>query len=151
MASEGLELVPIVGEDGALAGILTERALARRYVRESQEASELDAPTRVSAIEEVLGGELVAGEDTDVSGRVWVIATPAWNSCGRPSVAGSHSSSGSSAISVTIRFATSLALQRCSRGFDSASCRTRDRRAVRSNGTSPAWKRSSARTPPKGR
>jgi manganese-dependent inorganic pyrophosphatase len=74
MASEGLELVPIVGEDGALAGILTERALARRYVRESQEASELDAPTRVNAIKDVLGGELVAGDDKDVSGRVWVIA-----------------------------------------------------------------------------
>jgi len=74
MAGEGLELVPVVGSDGALAGVLTERALARRYVRESQEASELDAPTRVSAICDVLGGELVAGEDKDVSGRVWVIA-----------------------------------------------------------------------------
>src|SRR5215208_1264620 len=74
MAGEGLELVPIVADDGALAGVLTERALARRYVRESQQASELDAPTRVTAICEVLGGELVAGEDKDVSGRVWVIA-----------------------------------------------------------------------------
>ena len=74
MAGEGLELVPVVGDDGALAGVLTERALARRYVRESQGASELDAPTSVGAICDVLGGELVAGEDKDVSGRVWVIA-----------------------------------------------------------------------------
>jgi manganese-dependent inorganic pyrophosphatase len=74
MAATGLELVPIVGDDGALAGVLTERALARRYVRESQEASELDAPTRIGAICDVLGGELLAGDDEDVSGRVWVIA-----------------------------------------------------------------------------
>ena len=74
MAGAGLELVPIVGEEGAIAGVLTERALARRYVRESQEASELDAPTSVSAIADVLGGDLVAGDDKQVSGRVWVLA-----------------------------------------------------------------------------
>src|SRR3954447_17575 len=77
MAGEGLELVPIVGDDGALAGVLTERALARRYVRESQEASELDASTKGSAICDVLGGELLVGEDREVSGRVWVIAMAA--------------------------------------------------------------------------
>ena len=35
MAGAELELVPIVDEGGALAGVITERALARRYVRES--------------------------------------------------------------------------------------------------------------------
>src|SRR4051794_29581353 len=75
MANEGLELVPIVGEDGELDGVITERALARRYVRESQEASKLDAPTAVSAIAGVLQGELVAGEpDAEVAGRVFVLA-----------------------------------------------------------------------------
>src|SRR3954452_16170397 len=74
MAGEGLELVPVVDGDGALAGVMTERALARRYVRESQEASQLDAPTQVSTIVEVLQGELVAGEDASVSGRVFVLA-----------------------------------------------------------------------------
>src|SRR5437764_709636 len=54
MASEGLELVPICDADGALAAVMTERALARRYVRESQEASRLDAPPAVSAIVDVL-------------------------------------------------------------------------------------------------
>jgi manganese-dependent inorganic pyrophosphatase len=77
MGGEGLELVPIVGDDGALVGVITERALARRYVRESQEASQLDAPTAVSAIVEVLQGDLVAGEDQDVSGRVFVLAMEA--------------------------------------------------------------------------
>jgi manganese-dependent inorganic pyrophosphatase len=74
MASEGLELVPICDDEGALAGVMTERALARRYVRESQEASQLDAPTAVSAIVDVVQGELVAGDDQDVSGRVFVLA-----------------------------------------------------------------------------
>jgi manganese-dependent inorganic pyrophosphatase len=74
MATEGLELVPIVDENAALSGVVTERALARRYVRESQSASRLDAPTAVSAIVDVLQGELVAGEDRKVSGRVFVLA-----------------------------------------------------------------------------
>ena len=38
MAREDLDLVPIVDDDGALAGVMTERALARRYIRESREA-----------------------------------------------------------------------------------------------------------------
>ena len=45
MAREDLDLVPIVDDDGALAGVMTERALARRYIRESREPSRLDAPT----------------------------------------------------------------------------------------------------------
>jgi manganese-dependent inorganic pyrophosphatase len=73
MSRAGLELVPIVDDDGALAGVVTERALARRYIRETREASTLrDAPTQVRAIVEVLGGELVIGEDQMLSGRVWV-------------------------------------------------------------------------------
>ena len=74
MAREDLDLVPIVDGDGALAGVMTERALARRYIRESREPSELDAPTRVSAIVRVLQGEIVAGEDAEVSGQIWCMA-----------------------------------------------------------------------------
>jgi manganese-dependent inorganic pyrophosphatase len=74
MAREDLDLVPIVNGDGELAGVMTERALARRYIRESREASRLDAPARVSAIVEVLGGRQVGGEDCEISGRVWVMA-----------------------------------------------------------------------------
>jgi manganese-dependent inorganic pyrophosphatase len=73
MARAGLELVPIVDTDGALAGVVTERALARRFIRETRETSTLqDAPTRVSAILEVLGGRLLTGEDKSLTGRVWV-------------------------------------------------------------------------------
>ncbi len=73
MARAGLEVVPVVDDDGALVGVLTERALARRFIRETREASTLeDAPTRVAAIAEVLGGRLLTGEDKPLSGRVWV-------------------------------------------------------------------------------
>jgi manganese-dependent inorganic pyrophosphatase len=74
MAREDLDLVPIVNAKGALAGVMTERALARRYIRESREASQLDAPARISAIAEVLQGELISGTDREVSGRVWCMA-----------------------------------------------------------------------------
>ena len=75
MAREGLDVVPVIDDDGALVGVMTERALARRYIRESREASHLDAPTKISAIAEVLDGEIVAGEDHDIDGRVWVLAS----------------------------------------------------------------------------
>ncbi|MBV9837059.1 MAG: putative manganese-dependent inorganic diphosphatase [Solirubrobacterales bacterium] len=74
MARAGLDLVPVLEQDGTLAGVVTERALARRYIRETRETSTLEeAPTDAQAIVEVLGGELVAGRpDARLAGRVWV-------------------------------------------------------------------------------
>ncbi len=75
MANADLELVPIVDDDGALAGVLTERALARRYVRDSLRTSTLEeAPTFLSALVAVLEGELITGDERQLSGRVWVYA-----------------------------------------------------------------------------
>lgn len=75
MAQDKLDVVPIVDHDGKLVGVMTERALARRYIRESREASTLvDAPTRVSAIAAAVSGQQVVGEDVAVAGRVWVFA-----------------------------------------------------------------------------
>jgi manganese-dependent inorganic pyrophosphatase len=75
MAREDLELMPIVDDDGALAGVMTERTLARRYIRESREATSLsDAAASVEAIVEVTEGRLVAGEEREIAGRVWVLA-----------------------------------------------------------------------------
>jgi manganese-dependent inorganic pyrophosphatase len=72
MATGNLDLMPIVNEDGALAGVMTERALARRYIRESREVSSLvDTPTGVSAVVSVLEGKQLAGDDRSVAGRVW--------------------------------------------------------------------------------
>jgi manganese-dependent inorganic pyrophosphatase len=75
MARQDLELVPILDDDGALAGVMTERTLARRYIRESRETTSLaDAAASVHAIVEELEGELVTGEDREIDGRVWVLA-----------------------------------------------------------------------------
>jgi manganese-dependent inorganic pyrophosphatase len=75
MARDDVDLVPIVDDAKELVGAMTERQLARRYVRESREASKLDAPTAVGAIAAVLEGEQLVGEgDDEVSGRVWVLA-----------------------------------------------------------------------------
>jgi manganese-dependent inorganic pyrophosphatase len=75
MARGDVDLVPIVDDEGALTGVMSERALARRYVRESREASRLDAPTTVGAITEVLEGRQLVGDPTrEVTGRVWVLA-----------------------------------------------------------------------------
>jgi manganese-dependent inorganic pyrophosphatase len=75
MARANLGLVSIVDEAGALVGVVDERALARRYIRESRQTSTLrDAPTFVHDIVEVLEGELISGEDKQLAGRVWVHA-----------------------------------------------------------------------------
>jgi len=73
MAAGDLDIVPIAGDRGELVGVMTERALAHRYIRETGTTHTLaDAPTTVSAIVDVLGGELIEGADGTVSGRVWV-------------------------------------------------------------------------------
>src|SRR4051812_45129104 len=79
MARQDLDLVPIVDDDDVLVGVMTERALARRYIRESREASSLvEAPTAVAEIVQALGGELLVGDsDKTVAGRVWVSAMDA--------------------------------------------------------------------------
>ena len=73
MSRAGFDLVPIVDDDGSLTGVVTERGLARRYIRETRQTSTLrDAPTRVQAVVDVLEGQLAAGADELLSGRVWV-------------------------------------------------------------------------------
>jgi manganese-dependent inorganic pyrophosphatase len=75
LARSDLELVPVLDDDGAIVGVLTERALARRYLRDSLLTSTLaEAPTLITAIVSVLEGTLVIGEDRLLSGRVWVYA-----------------------------------------------------------------------------
>ena len=98
-----LELVPVVDDSGALSGVVTERALARRYIRESRHTSTLrEAPTYVHAIVEVLDGELLTGEDDLLEGRVWVhamdVATPSGISDGDVVVVGNRDDSQKLAI-----------------------------------------------------
>jgi manganese-dependent inorganic pyrophosphatase len=69
------DVVPIVDDDGVLLGVMTERALARRYIRESREASRLEVPTPLQSIVDVVEGSLLLGEpDRRIRGRVWVQA-----------------------------------------------------------------------------
>ncbi len=75
MAKENISQVPIVDDDGALVGIVTEKDLARMYVRESREASTfVSTPVSVHSMVEVLEGKLLVGEDRDASGKLWVIS-----------------------------------------------------------------------------
>jgi manganese-dependent inorganic pyrophosphatase len=75
LAKADLELVPVVDGAGALVGVLTERALARRYIRDSLRTSTLEeAPTQMSAVVNVLEGTLITGRERTLSGRVWVYA-----------------------------------------------------------------------------
>ena len=75
MAEHGLDMVPVLGDDGELAGVVSERELARLYVRESQGASSFaERPVRVAAIAEVLGGEVIVADEDPVTGRLWVVS-----------------------------------------------------------------------------
>src|ERR687893_2865877 len=76
MARRNISQLPIVEDDGSLTGIITERNLARMYVRESHGASTFaESPVSVGAMVEVLEGELLVGEeDRESSGQLWVIS-----------------------------------------------------------------------------
>jgi manganese-dependent inorganic pyrophosphatase len=76
MARRNISQLPIVEKDGTLTGIITERNLARMYVRESRGASSFaDSPVTVGAMVEVLEGELLVGEkESEFSGQLWVIS-----------------------------------------------------------------------------
>jgi len=94
MARDNFDLVPVVDDDDALVGVVTTRALARRYIRESRESSTLTQATYVHAVLDVLEGELVTGEDRQLSGRVWVqsmdVRTPSGISAGDVVVVGNR-------------------------------------------------------------
>ncbi len=75
MAKRTISQVPIVDDDGALVGIVSERSLARMYIRESREPSTFaSTPVSVGSMVEVLEGELLVGEDRETSGKLWVIS-----------------------------------------------------------------------------
>src|SRR5919112_1053751 len=76
MAKRNISQLPIVEDDGSLTGIITERNLARMYIRESREASTFaESPVSVGAMVEVLEGGLLVGEEhRQFSGQLWVIS-----------------------------------------------------------------------------
>jgi manganese-dependent inorganic pyrophosphatase len=76
MSKRNIGQVPIMDDDGSLIGLVTERDLARMYIRESRGASTFaDSPVYVGAMVEVLEGELLVGEEgRQYSGNLWVIS-----------------------------------------------------------------------------
>ncbi|HEX8103545.1 MAG TPA: putative manganese-dependent inorganic diphosphatase, partial [Solirubrobacteraceae bacterium] len=76
MAEKEVDLVPVVDGDGALTGVLTERDLARQYIRDTRGASTFeDRPLPAGQIDDVVGGEFLCGdEDLQITGRLWVLA-----------------------------------------------------------------------------
>ncbi|CAN5813865.1 putative manganese-dependent inorganic diphosphatase [soil metagenome] len=75
MAERNISQVPITDDDGSLIGLITERNLARMYIRESRETSTFaESPVSVLSMVEVLEGELLAGENKQVTGKLWVIS-----------------------------------------------------------------------------
>jgi manganese-dependent inorganic pyrophosphatase len=76
MSKGNIGQIPILDHDGSLIGLVTERDLARMYIRESREASTFaESPVSAGAMVEVLEGELLVGEeDHESSGRLWVIS-----------------------------------------------------------------------------
>jgi manganese-dependent inorganic pyrophosphatase len=132
MSRTNLDLVPVVDEHGALAGVVTERALARRFIRESRQTSTLrEAPTQVSAIVDVLEGELLTGEDERLSGRVWVhsmeVGSPSGISEGDIVVVGNRTDAQRLALELG---AAALVLSNGSRAEDGVVALARERRAA---------------------
>ncbi len=75
MAEEGIDLVPVVGEDGTVAGVVTENVLARLYVRDSRGPSDFgERPVPLESIREMLDGEVLVPADHQVSGRLYVLS-----------------------------------------------------------------------------
>jgi manganese-dependent inorganic pyrophosphatase len=75
MAEREVDLAPVVDDRGALTGVVTERDLARQYLRDSRGASSFgDRPVALAAIADVLGGDILVGDDRDITGRLWVLA-----------------------------------------------------------------------------
>jgi manganese-dependent inorganic pyrophosphatase len=74
MAKNDVDLMPIVDDDGAVAGILTTRDLARRYIKESSQPSSFaDRPASVELMVDVLGGKLLVPPERRLNGRLWAV------------------------------------------------------------------------------
>ena len=78
MARGDADLIPVVDGDGVIAGMITARDLARRYIKESGEPSSFaDRPASVDLIVDVLGGELVVRPTRTLTGRLWAVTVHA--------------------------------------------------------------------------
>jgi len=76
MREHDVRALPVVSEDGAVVGLLSQRLLAERYLDETEIAGFADMPVSVARLVRVLDGELLAGDPaTRVSGNVLIGAS----------------------------------------------------------------------------
>ncbi|MDT8900224.1 putative manganese-dependent inorganic diphosphatase [Anaeroselena agilis] len=75
----GVKSVPVVAEDGRLAGIVSVGDLAKRYIEELEMQDLKEAGVTFAGVVSVLDGKLAVGEDPDreVAGKVWIGAAKA--------------------------------------------------------------------------
>lgn len=74
LGQSDLDIIPIVDDQGAVAGLLTSRDLARRYVKESGEPSSFaDRPASADLIVDVLGGTMLIPPRRRLNGRLWAV------------------------------------------------------------------------------
>ena len=71
MLEHDIHAVPIIDEVGRVAGVVTERTLARNYLKELHVQGLQNTPTSLGKIAATLGGQLVVGAPaTTVQGKV---------------------------------------------------------------------------------
>ncbi|MDX1523641.1 MAG: DRTGG domain-containing protein, partial [Anaerolineae bacterium] len=71
MLEHNIHAVPIIDEVGRVAGVVTERTLARNYLKELHVQGLQDTPTPLGKIAATLGGQVVVGDPaTTVQGKV---------------------------------------------------------------------------------
>ena len=74
MAKGDVDIIPILDDAGSVAGILTTRDLARRYIKESSEPSSFaDRPASADLIVQVLGGRMLVPPTRRLNGRLWAV------------------------------------------------------------------------------
>lgn len=73
MRENDVRALPVVTEDGAFAGLVSQRMLAERYLEETEIQGFADMPVSVSRLTEVLEGRLLSGDaEVTVSGNVLI-------------------------------------------------------------------------------
>lgn len=76
MRTHDVRALPVVGSDGAVVGLLSQRRLAERYLEETEIPGFSEMPVTVERLVEVLDGELLAGDaETMIEGCVLIGAS----------------------------------------------------------------------------
>lgn len=75
MRETGVRALPVVDAEGVLAGLVSSRMLAERYLEETEIAGFAEMPVTVERLVSVLDGELLAGQaESELAGGVLIAA-----------------------------------------------------------------------------